>query len=92
MPGFGLAQVPELNGFIPDATHMRVLVFAELFTLHSAHAMVRTLTLALLFRTNTRWLVAYMATDFCLFLSYKVIRGDLIFFVPGGWRRLRCAL
>jgi hypothetical protein len=89
VPGFGL-QAPEIHGFIPDATYLRILVFAELLTLHSAHAMMRTLTLALLFRTNTRWLVAYMAADFCVFLSYKIVRGDLIYVVPGGWRCLRC--
>ena len=63
---------------------MRVLVFAELFALHSAHAMVRTLTIALLVRTNSLYLVVYMVSDFCVFLSYKVARGDLVWFVPGA--------
>ena len=82
-PGFG-PQVPDFNGFVPDAAHMRVLVLAELFILHSTHAMVRTSTLALLVQTNSCWLVAYMAADFCLFLSYKIARGDLVWFVPGA--------
>ena len=79
-----MSQAPEIYGFIPDRARMRVLVFAELFTLHSAHAMVRTVTIALLVRTNSCWLVAYMAADFCLFLSYKIARGDLVWFVPGA--------
>jgi hypothetical protein len=79
-----LSQVPEFNGFIPDRAHMRVLVFAELFALHSAHAMVRTVTIALLVRTNSLYLVVYMVADFCVFLSYKVARGDLVWFVPGA--------
>ncbi len=76
--------MPEFNGFVPDAAHMRVLVLAELFILHSTHAMVRTSTLALLVQTNSCWLVGYMAADFCLFLSYKIARGDVVWFVPGA--------
>ena len=79
-----LSQAPEVNGFIPDGAWMRVFVFAELFTLHSAHAMVRTLTIALLVRTNSLYLVVYMAADFCVFLLYKIARGDLVWFVPGA--------
>ena len=78
------SQVAEFNGFIPDAAHMRVLILAELFTLHSAHAMVRTVTIALLVRTNSLYLIVYMVADFCVFLSYKVARGDLVWFVPGA--------
>ena len=79
-----MSQAPEIYGFIPDRARMRVLVFAELFTLHSAHAMVRTVTIALLVTTNSLYLAVYMVSDFCVFLSYKVVRGDLVWFVPGA--------
>jgi hypothetical protein len=79
-----LSQAPEIYGFIPDGAWMRVLVFAELFTLHSAHAMVRTVTIALLVRKNSLYLVVYMVSDFCVFLSYKIARGDLVWFAPGA--------
>ena len=79
-----MSQAPEIYGFIPDRARMRVLVFAELFTLHSAHAMVRTVTIALLVRKNSLYLVVYMVSDFCVFLSYKIARGDLVWFAPGA--------
>jgi hypothetical protein len=71
----------DFYGYIPD--NRRVLVFAELFALHSAHAMVRSLTIAILLRTNWRWLVGYMAVDLCAYIMYKLARGDLISWIPG---------
>jgi hypothetical protein len=76
-------NVPEFYGYTPDAAGMRLLVFAELFALHSAHAMLKTFSLALLARTNGLWLVAYMAMDHGVFILYKIARGDLIHWIPG---------
>jgi hypothetical protein len=75
-----LCRVPWV---IPDRTRSRLIVFVQLLTLHSAHAMVKTVTVALLARTNSSWLWAYMATDLCVFIMYKIARGDLIHFMPG---------
>jgi hypothetical protein len=74
---------PKFYGFTPNRGSMRVLVFAELFTLHSAHATLKAVTVALLVRTNWRWLVAYMAADHSVLIIYKIARGDLIYWVPG---------
>jgi hypothetical protein len=74
---------PEFYGCIPNSACERLLVFAELFTLHSAHAMLRTLTVVLLARTDWRYLVAYMVADHCVFIIYKIARGDFIHFIPG---------
>ena len=76
-------KVPEFYGFTPDDPRRRLLVWVELFALHSTHATVKTLTLAMLLRTNWRWLVAYVAGDFCTFILYKLARADLLFWVPG---------
>ena len=59
---------PEFYGFTPDRARMRLLVFVELFTLHAAHAVLKTITIAMLFCTNWRWLVAYMTADHCVFI------------------------
>jgi hypothetical protein len=72
---------PEFYGFIP--TDQPLLVFAELLTLHTAHAMLKTGTLVLLARTNWHWLLAYVVADHCTFILYKVARGDLTYFTPG---------
>ena len=75
---------PSFYGYIPD--EWRLLVFVELFTLYTAHAMLKTLTIAILARLNGRWLVAYMAADHFVFIIYKIARGDLVYKVPGPAR------
>jgi hypothetical protein len=82
-------HTPQFFGYIPQ--NRRLLIFVELFTLHTAHAMVRTLTIAMLARTNSRWLVAYMAADFCVFVTYKIARGDLLWWAPGAAMAYACA-
>jgi hypothetical protein len=74
---------PEFFGYIPDRAKMRLVVFVLLFTLHTAHAMLKTVAVAMLAQTNWRWLAAYMAADVCVFIMYKIARGDLIHFMPG---------
>jgi hypothetical protein len=85
MMAFDLDTNPEKRkhsgnfyGYIPDTVGQRLLLFLELFTLHTAHAMLRTLTVATLARTNWHWLVAYVAADLCGFILYKLARADLI--------------
>ena len=83
---------PNFYGFVGGAP---VLVFVELCVLHSSHAMLKSLTIALLARTNWRWLVAYMAADHCIFILYKVARADLVYWIPGPTCpdcRVQCAL
>jgi hypothetical protein len=80
-------DMPEFYGYIEDRAHKRVLVFIELFAVHTAHSMLRTLTIAMLARTNWQWLVAYMAADFCAYITYKTARGDLTYWIPGAYKR-----
>jgi hypothetical protein len=74
---------PKFYGYIPDTARGRLLVFVELFTLHTAHAMEKTLTFAMLAQTDWRWLLAYMTADHCVLIIYKITRGDLIYWTPG---------
>jgi hypothetical protein len=80
---------PAFFGYIPNGR--RVLVFVELFIFHSTHAVLRTFVVALLARTNWHWLVAYMAADLCVFIVYKIARGDLIYYPPGAAGSCVCA-
>jgi hypothetical protein len=73
----------KFYGYIPDTSRERFLIFVELFTLHSMHAMLKTLTIACLARTNWHWLVGYTAADHCVYILYKVARSDLVFWMPG---------
>jgi hypothetical protein len=75
--------VCEFYGYIPDRASKRLLIFVQLFALHTAHSMLKTLTVACLARTNGRWLVAYMTVDLGVFIAYKIARGDLVYWMPG---------
>jgi hypothetical protein len=77
------SAAPQFYGYVPDSAGKRLLIFIELFTLHTAHAMLKTCAIAMLLRTNWHWLVAFMAVDFCVYIIYKIARGDLIYWAPG---------
>jgi hypothetical protein len=72
---------PHFFGYIPD--NQRLLVLVELFSLHTAHSMIKTSTIALLAQTNARWLLAYLALDHFVHIMYKTARGDLMTWMPG---------
>jgi hypothetical protein len=76
-------SVCEFYGYIDGGASKRLLIFVELFALHTAHSMLKTVTVACLARTNGRWLVAYMTVDLGVFICYKIARGDLAYWVPG---------
>jgi hypothetical protein len=77
---------PEFYGYLPDTAAGCAWAFALLFLYHSAHALGKTFSMAVLAQTNALWLVAYLLSDHCGFMVYKLARGDLIYWVPGlGW-------
>jgi hypothetical protein len=75
---------PEYYGYIPDTK--RALVFALLFLYHSVWSLGKTFSMAVLAQTNLLWLVVYLLSDHCGLILYKLVRGDLIWWLPGlGW-------
>jgi hypothetical protein len=73
----------EFYGYIDGEASKGLLIFFELFALHTAHSMLKTVTVACLARTNGRWLLAYMTVDLGVFIAYKIARGDLAYWMPG---------
>jgi hypothetical protein len=65
---------PNFYGGIPD--DRRLLVFVELFALHTAHSMLKTLTVACLARTNWHWYIEFMVADLGVYIMYKVARCE----------------
>ena len=80
--GFYRKHETDFYGCIPEGTRKRLLVFVELFVLHASHSLLKTCTVVMLARTNRYWIAAYMAADYGLFLLYKVVRSDVVYFVP----------
>ena len=75
---------PEFYGFTPD--NKRALVFALLFLYHSVWSLGKTFSMAVLAQANWLWVVVYLLSDHCGLILYKLVRGDLIYWVPGlGW-------
>ncbi|GMH86654.1 hypothetical protein TrST_g13924 [Triparma strigata] len=67
---------PGFYGYIPDKALSRAVCFLSMMSLSFSHVLLQTLSCALLFATNPRWLVYYLAGDMALFLLYKVARRD----------------
>jgi hypothetical protein len=74
---------PDFYGYIPDATSKRFMAFVLLFLYHSAWALGKTFSMAVLAQANWLWLVAYLFADHGGLVLYKLARGDLIYWVPG---------
>ena len=53
-----------------------------LFLYHSAHALGKTFSMAVLAQTNWVWLVVYLLTNHCGLILYKLAREDLVYWIP----------
>ena len=62
------------------------MVFALLFLYHTVWTLGKTFSMAVLVQTNLLWLVVYLLSDHFGLILYKLVRGDLVYWVPGlGW-------
>ena len=68
---------------MPDSSAKRALTFFLLFLYHGAQSLAKTLAMALLAQVNWIWLVAYTVADHLALQLYKLVRGDLAYWVPG---------
>ena len=59
-------------------------MYACLFVLILAHVVERTAALTLLFVTGKAWLGGVLGAEMGLYLLYRVLRADFIFYVPGA--------
>jgi hypothetical protein len=70
-------------GFVPSRLVRQRIICGFLFVLTLVHVVERTAALTLLFVTRKAWLGALLATETGMFLLYKALRSDLIYWVPG---------
>jgi hypothetical protein len=73
-------QNPDVYGLIPDTG--RGAAFSLLFSLAMLQVIARGVSVALLAVTNGSWLQLYLGTDMLLFLMYKTIMGDFLYWLP----------
>ena len=63
---------PKFFGYIPDTSAGHFRVFVLLLLYHSAHALGKTFSMAMLAQTNLLWLVVYLLADHCGLILYKL--------------------
>ncbi len=73
----------RVGRYVPDSTARRALTFFLLFVYHSATALGKTCAVALLAQVSWIYVVGYMVVDHVFFQSYKLMRGDFIYWMPG---------
>ena len=69
--------------YVPDSSPKRALTFFLLFLFHGAQSLAKTLAMALLAQVNWIWLIAYTVVDHVALQLYKLVRGDLVYWIPG---------
>ncbi len=73
----------QVYGFVPDKSSGRIFIFILLIVIHATQTTCKILALGLLAHANPFWLVGYVAADWVLYLTYKVLRRDVVYWVPG---------
>jgi hypothetical protein len=74
---------PSFFGFVPSTLARQRIVGACLFVLIMVHVVERTAALTLLFVTNKAWFGALLGTEMGMFLLYKALRFDMVYWLPG---------
>ena len=73
-------ETPDFYGFVPPTG--RGLIFVLMVVNSTSQFLARITAIALLGAVSKTWVVAYLVGDMCLFLLYKLLRNDLIYFIP----------
>ena len=76
-------QNPQLYGYIPNNARTRAALFVVLMSISALMLLTRALVIALLALASWNGTAAkiYIAADLCLYLLYKIIRGDFYYWV-----------
>jgi hypothetical protein len=72
---------PSCWGAIPDTGRGRVFCLIVLISAFQMTAKV--FSIALLVTTSVVWLAAWLSLDMVVYLIYKMLRNDFVYFVPG---------
>jgi hypothetical protein len=72
---------PSFYGYLPAESKRRYLAIFCLFVFSLMHIVSRCSAVALLYVTNPMWLYAFLAVDMALFLLWKVLRNDFVWWL-----------
>jgi hypothetical protein len=74
---------PAFYGYMGTTARAKTRCFCVLFLVHAAQVLSRTMTLSLLAATQGWWAAVYLGGDFLMFVGYKAMRRDLLYWGPG---------
>ena len=78
------SNAPSFYGFMPD--DHRFLVMCFMVGLTTSHAAMKVIACALMMRLDGAKFACYAAGDMCMYFIYKILRGDLRYWVRlKGW-------
>ena len=73
-------ETPDFYGYVPPTG--RGLIFVLMVINSASQFLAKIMAIALLGAVSKMWVVAYLVGDGCLFLLYKILRNDLIYWPP----------
>ena len=76
---------PNFYGYFPDKNRMMVFILMNMMT--TGHVLMKVLACSLMLRLSAIWFWIYLSVDTGLYLLYKLVRGDLRY-----WLTLRGAI
>ena len=72
-------HAPDFYGYMPDEN--RLLVFLLMCFMTISHVLMKILACSVLLRLSDIWFFLYMAGDMSLHLLFKLVRGDLRYWI-----------
>ena len=65
---------------MPNTRRFETMIYMCIFTI--SHILMKVLACALILRLSEFWFMFYVAGDMAIFMSFKLIRGDLRYWLP----------
>ena len=73
---------PSFYGYFPDKN--RIVVFVLMCSMTTAHVLMKVLACSLMLRLSAMWFWLYSCGDMFLYFLYKLVRGDLRYWINLG--------
>ncbi|GMH65356.1 hypothetical protein TrLO_g12695 [Triparma laevis f. longispina] len=71
-------------GYIPNTSLRRLGIFVSMFCSSICTILVRTFSLGMLLKISKMGAIIYVVVDLCIFLIFKYLRNDLLYFLQGA--------
>ena len=73
-------ETPDFYGYVPPTG--RGLIFILMVVNSTSQFLAKIMAIALLGAVSKMWAAAYLVGEMCLFLLYKLLRNDFIYWIP----------